>query len=92
LTESLFKWRDHLAPTYEEGENLRKYEDEVSWACQDASSYNMDACLSYDWDDAFLFRVGNVHSFNRKHAINAFNYSFEGQSNYSKMLIQSLAH
>jgi hypothetical protein len=49
----------------------------------------MDAYLSYDWDDAFLSQVGNVHSFNRRHVINAFSYSFEGQSNYSKMLIQS---
>jgi hypothetical protein len=92
LTDLLFKWQDHLIPIYEEGENLQKHEDEVSSACRGASSCNKDACPSYGRGDAFLYQVDSVHFFDRRHVLNAFNYSFKGHRSYLKMLALTLAH
>ena len=58
------------------------HEDEVSKACQDASSYgNKEACPSC-MDVAFPFPEDNVHFFNRMRVFIAFNdYSFAAYNN-----------
>ena len=92
MIDSLFIWLNHPCLIYEEGENLQIHVGEVSLACQEASSYNMDSCPSYDMDDAFRSQGDNVHSFNRMHAFDAFNYSSKIHKNDLIMLIQTLAH
>jgi hypothetical protein len=92
LIDSLFEWLNHLSPIYEEDENLRTNVDEESLACRDASSHNMDSFPSYGKDGAFQSQSDSVHSSNKMHAFDAFNYSLKVHKSDLIMLILTLAH